>query len=125
MGLTSAPRPALRQRRQCGRAVGVQCLDQFAGDFGESALIGVGQPRRQFIQRHPSDLADLEVVVGGTKIPAARIHELREFVRFFKDDVIPHGWEKGRKWLHGDSPIMRAWANQDAPFHHPRPRGQI
>ena len=44
--------------------VGVQLVDQFVGDLGEFALVGIGQPGRQLLERHPGHLADLDVLVG-------------------------------------------------------------
>ena len=47
--LGAPPRRGARQRRQCGGPVGVQLVDQLAGDLGESAFVGVGQPGRQLL----------------------------------------------------------------------------
>ena len=52
------------QRRQCRGTVVVQLVDQFARDFGQLALVGVGKSGGQLLQRHPGHLADLDVFVG-------------------------------------------------------------
>ncbi len=46
------------------RTVGLQLVDQLVGDFGQPPFIGVGQPRREFRNRHPRDLGDLKIIVG-------------------------------------------------------------
>ena len=74
MRLRPPPRRAGRQRRQRGRAVGLQLVDQFAGDLGEPAFVGVGQPGRQLLHRHPRHLGDLDVFVG--QLPAGEPHQI-------------------------------------------------
>ena len=57
-----------------GGPVRVQLVDQLPGHLGEPAFVGVGQPRRQLLQRHPGHLADFDVLVG--ELAAEKAHQI-------------------------------------------------
>ena len=71
---------ARRRGEVCGSGgsdagpVGMQLVDQLTGDLGEPAFVGVGQPRRQLLERHPRHFADFDVLVG--ELAAEEPHQI-------------------------------------------------
>ena len=52
----------------------MQLVDQLTGDLGESAFVGVGQPGRQLLERHPRHFTDFDVLVG--ELAAEEPHQI-------------------------------------------------